>query len=249
MDLGSGASETSPSHPTQSIRTLPGAEDLLDPSAYAMDRGVPSVQFCERLPLVASPHRSGHNVRRATFGSDSIAEMRTAISAIGEHVARIIRQRFQTGTAIMHIGRCHPDFLDQRCARVGSDMGFEAVHRGATLVLDPTPVPIRFARRGDDRGVDEGARLDRDRLGFSSAVTFSNSVRSNPRGISARRKRTKAVRSGVASVLEKPQKRRNDARSASASASLTSDRSCHTASSSALKIASGGQAGSPLLAG
>src|SRR5579863_4143824 len=86
-------------------------------------------------------------------------------------------------------------------------------------------------------------------LAFSSAVTVSNNVRSKPCVIRARRKRTNAVRSGVASLLEKPQKRRNDARSSSASASLTSERSYQTASSSALNIASGGQAGSPLLAG
>ena len=44
---------------------------------------------------------------------------------------------------------------------------------------------------------------------------------------------------------EKPQKVRNEARSSSASASLTSDRSCQTDSSSALNMASGGHAGSP----
>ena len=51
---------------------------------------------------------------------------------------------------------------------------------------------------------------------------------------SALRNRTKAVRSGVGSVLEKPQNRRKDARSSTASASFTSDRSYQTDSSSAL---------------
>ena len=90
-------------------------------------------------------------------------------------------------------------------------------------------------------------------LALSWAVTVVNSSRSRLRAISALRKRTKAVRSGVSSVLEKPQKVRNEARSSSASASLTSDRSCHTDRSSALRlrsgeplnIASGGHAGSP----
>src|SRR5262249_14140794 len=84
-------------------------------------------------------------------------------------------------------------------------------------------------------------------LAFRSAVTVSNNVRSKPCVIRARRKRTNAVRSGVASLLEKPQQRRNDARSPRASASVTSERSYQTASSNALKIASGGQAGSPLV--
>lgn len=83
----------------------------------------------------------------------------------------------------------------------------------------------------------------------SWAVTASNNTRSREWPTNCRRKRTKAVRSGVASVPEKPQKRRNDARSSSASASFTSDRSYQTASSMALNIAKGGQAGSPFVAG
>ncbi|MBB5691893.1 hypothetical protein FHS88_004054 [Roseomonas alkaliterrae] len=47
----------------------------------------------------------------------------------------------------------------------------------------------------------------------------------------------------------KPQKRQKVAPSSSASASFTSDRSCQTASSSALNIDSGGQAGWPLAEG
>ena len=53
---------------------------------------------------------------------------------------------------------------------------------------------------------------------------------------------TNVVRSGVASILEKPQKLRNYARSSSASASLTSERSYQTGSSNALNIDSGGHA-------
>jgi hypothetical protein len=86
----------------------------------------------------------------------------------------------------------------------------------------------------------------RTAFAFSCAVTTSNRVRSSPAATSALRKRTKAVRSGTGSVPEKPQNRRNDARSSSASPSFTSDRSYQTDSSSALNIASGGQAASPL---
>src|SRR3954463_6319076 len=45
-------------------------------------------------------------------------------------------------------------------------------------------------------------------LASSCRVTASNSARSTPRLTSSARKRTKAVRSGVASVAEKPEKRR-----------------------------------------
>jgi hypothetical protein len=80
---------------------------------------------------------------------------------------------------------------------------------------------------------------------LSCRVTASNRVLPKPLAIRCRRKRTKAVRSGVASSAEKPQNRRNDARSSKPSSSLTSDRSYQTASRSALNKQSSGQAGSP----
>src|SRR5215213_6597204 len=75
----------------------------------------------------------------------------------------------------------------------------------------------------------------------------SNKVRSRPRRTSSARNRTKAVRSGVGSWAEKPQKRRKLARSSRASAKRTSERSCQVASRSARNRASGGQPGSPLV--
>lgn len=56
------------------------------------------------------------------------------------------------------------------------------------------------------------------------------------------------MRSGVGSEAENPQNRRKEARSSSASASFTSDKSYQTASSIALNNAGGGHAGSPLAA-
>jgi hypothetical protein len=85
-------------------------------------------------------------------------------------------------------------------------------------------------------------------LDLSCAVTVVNSSRSSLWATSSLRKRTNAVRSGVASVPENPQKRRKEARSSSASASFTSDRPYQIERSRALNIASGGQAGSPLVA-
>ena len=74
-------------------------------------------------------------------------------------------------------------------------------------------------------------------------ITVSNSAR--PR---ACRKRTKAVRSGVGPWAAKPQNRQKLARSSSASASRTSDRSCQVANSKPQNSASGGQPGSPFAA-
>ena len=88
----------------------------------------------------------------------------------------------------------------------------------------------------------------------------ANRLQSSPFATSRRRKRTKAVRSGVTSSRAKPPKRRKlpsensaygilSARSESASASIASERSYQVASSSALNIERGGQAFSPLGAG
>jgi hypothetical protein len=123
-------------------------------------------------------------------------------------------------------------------------MCFEPMNSRFALVLDPAGVIIAFAGGCDDGGVDD--RFTRTPFAFNCNVTASNRVRSSLAAMSALRNRTKVVRSGVGSVLEKPQNRRNDARSASASASLTSDRSYQTDSSSALTIATAGHAASPL---
>jgi len=114
-------------------------------------------------------------------------------------------------------------------------MRLEAVNRSLALVLHPPCIEQR-------------AGLDRDGLGLELRrhrieQRLVKATRSQQSAI-----RTKAVRSGVASVPEKPQERRKEARSSSASASLTSDRSYQTDKSSALNIANGGQASSPLVA-
>jgi hypothetical protein len=102
-----------------------------------------------------------------------------------------------------------------------------------------------MAGRGNRGGVDKGTGLDRDRPGPELAVTTWNNVPPRPRAASWARSRMKPVRSGVGSWAGKPQKRRSEARSSTASASRTSDRSCQTVVSMALKSAKGGQAGSP----
>ena len=135
--------------------------------------------------------------------------MRATIGTVRKHLARIIGNGLRTGATVIDIGRCHRDLLDQGRGRIGSDMGLEAMHRGTAFALDPASIPIGLARGGNDRGITRLPVLTVIDLAFSSAVTVSNNVRSKPCVIRARRKRTNAVRSGVASLLEKPQKRRN----------------------------------------
>ena len=128
-------------------------------------------------------------------------------------------------------------------------MGLEAMNGPLALVLDPAGITIVLTGRGNDGCIDQCPGLDQRRLDLSCMVTVSNSARSSLCATSSLRNRTKAVRSGVASFAENPQKRRKEARSSTASANFTSDRSYQIDRSNALNIASGGQAGSPLEAG
>src|SRR5262249_25258724 len=172
-----------------------------------------------------------------------------AIGTVCKHLARIIGNGLWTGAAVIHIGWCHRDLRDQSRGRIGSGMGLEAITVARPLCLTQRPSPSISLAEAMIVASTRLPVLTVIDLAFRPAVTVSKRVRSKPCVSRARRKRTNAVRSGVASLLEKPQKRRNDARSPRASASLTSERSYQTASSNALNIASGGQAGSPLLAG
>src|SRR5690348_11793735 len=82
MHLGGGFGEASPSHSTQTVAPFPGAKDLLDPGAHAMNRCIPGVQAGQRIPLVAAPHRRQDDAWRAALGPNRIPEMRPAIGAV-----------------------------------------------------------------------------------------------------------------------------------------------------------------------
>src|ERR1700730_15665331 len=111
----------------------------------------------------------------------------------------------------------------------------------------------RLLQRGHDRASARQAGGESARRPCARASPRRGKSRksggSSARPKRHRRKRTKAVRSGVAPSREKPQKRRKLVRSESASASITSERSYQVASNSALNIERGGQAFSPLGAG
>lgn len=213
-----------------------------------MDRLVPGIETCQGFGLVAPPHTGGDDARRATFGAHRITEMAASVGAVGINLAGIVRQSIGTGLAVVDVGGRDGDLLDQSGIGIGTDMGLEAMNRWSALMLDPMALFVILTGRGDDRCIDKRAGLDPDRLALSWRVISPNSVLSRPWATRAFRKRTKAVRSGVGSETENPQKRRKEARSSRASASLTSDRSYQIDSSIALNNASGGQAGSPLAA-
>jgi hypothetical protein len=174
-----------------------------------------------------------------------LAEMGAAIGAVGEYLARRVGQRRRPRTAVVDVGWGDDNRLDERRIGVGTDMGLEAMNGR----------PLCLTQRASSSSSLADAMIVASTMvpvftctafAFSWRVTASNRARSRPAATRALRKRTKAVRSGVGSVLEKPQNRRNEARSSSASASFTSDRSYQTDTSSPLNIASGGHAASPL---
>jgi len=107
-------------------------------------------------------------------------------------------------------------------------------------VLFPAPIVIIVLSVGGNNGcIDSVAVLTVTAFDWSCMVTVLNSARSRLWKASSLRNLTKAVRSGAASIAENPQKRRKEARSSSASASFTSDRSHQMDRSRALDIAKG----------
>lgn len=217
MDLGGGSSEAPPSHASQSIRSLPGPEDLLDPSADPVDRGVPGVQLGVRLLLVAHPNRGRHDPRYAAFGFHRVAEIRPEISAVGEHFGRIVGQRAGPARPSCTLAGVTQTFSTKDVVASAPTWALKPCTAGRFLCLTQRPsvsVSLADAMIVASTSVPVLTLID---LALSAAVTVSNSARSSSRPINVRRKRTNAVRSGVGSVPEKPQKRQNDARSSSAS--------------------------------
>ena len=88
--------QPSPPHPAQAVASFPCPEDLLDPTADAMDRLVPGIEPCSDFGFVASPHASRDNAWRAAPGKDHLSKMVTAVGAIGINIAGIDRECIRT---------------------------------------------------------------------------------------------------------------------------------------------------------
>lgn len=87
--------------------------------------------------------------------------MIAAAGAISEHLAGIFGQGLRACLAVIDIGGCERDLLDQRRIGIGANVGLEAVNSSLSLVLYPTRIVIVFTRGRDDRGIDQRASLDR----------------------------------------------------------------------------------------
>ena len=83
--MGGGFCETSPSHSAKAVAAFPGAEDLLDPTAHAMDWLIPCMELAQRFLLVAAPHAGGDDPRCAALRAHGIPELIAAIGAVAQH--------------------------------------------------------------------------------------------------------------------------------------------------------------------
>lgn len=92
VDLDGDFGETSPSHSSEAIASLPCSEGLLDPAPDAMDRLIPLVEPCLSFLFGARPNASGYNAGNAALCPHGIAKVIAAIGAVGEHLAGIVGQ-------------------------------------------------------------------------------------------------------------------------------------------------------------
>jgi hypothetical protein len=95
--------------------------------------------------------------------------MLSPIGAVGKVLLRIVGKSSRPRSAIIDIGRCDRDFLDQRGVGVGADMRLETVNGGLALVLDPMALVVFPARRNNDRRINKRAELHFYRLGLELA--------------------------------------------------------------------------------
>lgn len=129
-----------------------------------MDRLIPGLKARQRFGLIPAPHAGYGDAQRASLGAHGRSESLAPISAVGEHLTRLVRQSIGAGLAVIDVGRGDRDFLNQSRVGVGAHMSLEPMDRRPSLVLDPPRLAILFARGGDDGRIDDRPVLDPDRL-------------------------------------------------------------------------------------
>ena len=211
-----------------------------------MGRLVPGIEPGGRLLLGPGPQTRCHDARRTALGANCLAEARSSISTIS---------KTSPGSSGSVSGPARPSFTLAGVIEIFSANAVSASK--PTWALNPCTagLPLCLTQCASSSPSLADAMmvastsvpvLTRIALALSWAATASDRTLSSSRSTRALRKRTKAVRSGVGSGDGKPQKRRNEDRSSSVSANLTSDKSYQIECSSALDRANDGQAGSPL---
>ena len=82
MDLGCGLGDSAPSHPSQTVASLPDPKDFLDAAPNTVDRLVPSRQAGLCFLFIAALHAGDDDTRGSTLGENRIAKDLSAISAV-----------------------------------------------------------------------------------------------------------------------------------------------------------------------
>ena len=145
------------------------------------------------------------DARLAAFRMNSVAKMRSPISAVGEHLPRIVGKSRRTRPAIVDAGRrdlgC---FLDQRGVGVGADMRFETMNGGLALRFTQWPSSSSLLAETMIVASTSVPVLTLIALALSWPVISSNSDLSNAQTDNALRKRTKAVRFRSRLVAREP---------------------------------------------
>ena len=234
-----------PSHGAKTIAAFPGAKNFFNARPDRPQRAIVRFERFREQPAMAL----AQELRGPALRFDGLFGRERIIGLVAIDLTRIIGNDRGRDIDIGLVGRRRLDLSDDSRVLVGGDMGLIAMCGRTAFMLNPgrflSPLlaePITVA------SISVPLRIVAPFCSRSRAIAAKRLL-SSPCATSARRKRTKAVRSGVASSREKPQKRRKLARSESASAKATSERSCQVASNSALNIAKGGQAFSPFAAG
>lgn len=119
-------------HPSRGVRSLAGAEDLLDAAA-----GAPNMRIACRQPrqgFGTTPSACVCDARRAAVGMDRRLWPAARERAVSLHVTRSVRRyRFQLH-CVVHVHRGHSDTVHQPGFLVTRDMGVVAMNGFATTM-------------------------------------------------------------------------------------------------------------------
>lgn len=119
-----GLCQTSPAHSPETVRLLPGSEDLLDPGPDPVDRPVPFGKPALGLTLQCwirpRPAPDDRDPGRAATRLHRFCKAATLIGGVGAHLAGIVRKRALAMVAVMDPARRDRKLFHYRRLGVGA---------------------------------------------------------------------------------------------------------------------------------
>ena len=91
------------SHGPKAVAALPRSKDLLDAAANAVERLIPGVKARQRFGFIPAPHGGNGETQGASPDTDGLTESLAPTSAVGEYLARVVRQSIGAGLAVIDI--------------------------------------------------------------------------------------------------------------------------------------------------